>query len=131
MCIYTFAFVKMDHIFIDRKNPQAALETLNNAKKYIVNGTPVMFFPEGTRSGNGQLKTFKNGAFKMALDLGVPILPITVKGTGHILPSGTMDQVPGMAQIVIHPQIDIKNYSHDTLPTLVQETRTIIESALP
>ncbi len=129
--MFGMASVKMDHIFIDRFNPQAAVETLNNAKKKIVNGTSVMFFPEGTRSDDGNLKPFKKGAFKMALDLGIPILPITMRGTRHILPSGTMDLVPGKADIVIHPQINIDRYSHDSITDLIQQTRTIINSALP
>jgi len=129
--MFGIASVKMDHIFIDRSNTQAALETINNAKKNIVNGTSVMFFPEGTRSEDGNLKEFKNGAFKMALDLGIAILPITMRGIRKILPTGTMDLVPGIAEIVIHPQIDTKRYSHDSINDLIQETRTVINSALP
>ncbi len=129
--MFGIASVKMDHIFIDRSNTKAALETINNAKKNIVNGTSVMFFPEGTRSEDGNLQEFKNGAFKMALDLGIPILPVTVRGTRQILPPGTLDIFPGKAEIVIHPQIEIGNYSHDTLEGLIQEARTVIKSALP
>jgi 1-acyl-sn-glycerol-3-phosphate acyltransferase len=129
--IFGIASVKMDHIFIDRSNPEAAVETLNNAKKNIVNGTSVMFFPEGTRSKTGELKSFKKGAFKMALDLGIPILPITIRGTGRIQPPGTIDLVPGKVEIVIHPQIEIADYSENILADLIQQTRDVIGSALP
>jgi len=128
--MFGIASVKMDHIFIDRSNPHAALETLDNAKKKIVNGTSVMFFPEGTRSKDGNLKEFKSGAFKMAIDLGIPILPITIRGTRHILPVGTMDLVPGSAEIIIHSPINVDTYSHDSLMDLIQETRTAIKSTL-
>ncbi len=128
--MFGIASVKMDHIFIDRSNPHFALETLDNAKKKIVNGTSVMFFPEGTRSRDGNLKEFKSGAFKMALDLGIPVLPITIRGTGNILPVGTMDLVPGHAEIVIHPPINVHKYSHDSILDLIQETRTVIKSTL-
>jgi len=127
--MFGIASVKMDHIFIDRSNFQAALDTLNTAKKNIVDGTSVMFFPEGTRSRDGKLKEFKHGAFKMALDLEIPILPITVGGTRHILPSGTMDLMPGKASIFIHPPIDVAPYTFGTVKELVQETRRVIESA--
>jgi 1-acyl-sn-glycerol-3-phosphate acyltransferase len=131
--MFGIASVKMEHIFIDRSNPDAALATLEDAKQKIINGTSVMFFPEGTRSADGNLKEFKKGAFRMALDLNIPILPITVKGTRHILPVGTMDLVPGSAEIVIHPQINVTDYSdgpHDSIEDLIQKTRTTIKSAL-
>jgi len=124
------ASVKMDHIFIDRSNTEAALETINKAKKNIVNGTSVMFFPEGTRSEDGSLQEFKNGAFKMALDLGIPVLPITIRGTRKILPSGSLDLLPGMAEIVIHPQIDTIPYSDESIKDLVHEARKVVESGL-
>ncbi len=60
----------------------------------------------------------------------IPILPITVPGTRHILPSGTMDLVPGKAGIVIDPPIDVGAYTHGTITDLVQETRRIMESVL-
>lgn len=129
--MFGIASVKMDHIFIDRSNPQAALETLDNAKKNIVNGTSAMFFPEGTRSRDGNLKAFKKGAFKMALDLEIPVLPVTVTGTREILPPGTMDLSPGSAKIIVHPQINTDSYSHDSIMDLIQETRLAIQSELP
>jgi 1-acyl-sn-glycerol-3-phosphate acyltransferase len=128
--MFGIASVKMDHIFIDRSNRAAALETLNNAKKKIVNGTSVMFFPEGTRSRDGRIQDFKAGAFKMALDLNIPILPITVQGTRSILPSGTMDLFPGRATIVVHPPVDTTRYSKENLADLIERTRSKIASAL-
>ena len=75
------------HIYIDRSDPATAIEAINRAKEKIVNGTSVLFFPEGTRSKTGEMGPFKKGAFKMALDLGLPILPVTIKGTRAILPT--------------------------------------------
>ena len=86
---------KVGHIFIDRSNHEKALESINNAKRTIVNGTSVLFFPEGTRSKTGRLGEFKKGAFIFAIDIGVPILPITVVNTGKILPPHTMNLLPG------------------------------------
>jgi 1-acyl-sn-glycerol-3-phosphate acyltransferase len=63
---------RLGHIFIDRSDHAAAMASLEAAKKKIVNGTSVMFFPEGTRSRDGKLKRFKKGAFRMAVDLGLP-----------------------------------------------------------
>ena len=74
-----FASHMVGHIVVDRSDSQAAIDSLNDAKKKIINGTSVMFFPEGTRSKTVEIGRFKKGAFVMALDLDLPILPMTIK----------------------------------------------------
>jgi len=119
---------KIGHIFIDRSNTEAALRSLDEAKGKIVNGTSVIFFPEGTRSRDGNLARFKKGAFKMALDLGIPILPVTISGTRAILPTKTIDIFPGRACMTIHPPVDIAGYDNGNVKDLMMEVRNIIES---
>jgi 1-acyl-sn-glycerol-3-phosphate acyltransferase len=121
---------KIGHIFIDRRDRKKALEAINAAKSSIVNGTSVIFFPEGTRSMDGKPGTFKRGAFKMALDLGLPVLPVTIIGTGDILPPKTINILPGRVRMFIHKPIDISGYSNDNLDGLVKRTRDIIVDAL-
>jgi 1-acyl-sn-glycerol-3-phosphate acyltransferase len=121
---------KVGHIFIDRSNHERALASLHAAKEKIVNGTSVIFFPEGTRSKDGSLGSFKKGAFKMAIDLGLPVLPITIIGTNNILPSSTFDLFPGKARMVIHKPIDTARYNDRTLQELMAHTHMVIESAL-
>lgn len=121
---------KVGHIFIDRSNHEKAVASLRAAKEKIVNGTSVIFFPEGTRSRDGSLGVFKKGAFKMALDLRLPILPITIVGTRDILPTDTVDLFPGCARMIIHKPIDIAGYTDDNLDELVDRARGIIESGL-
>lgn len=121
---------KIGHIFIDRKDRKRALEAINTAKSSIVNGTSVIFFPEGTRSMDSKLGTFKRGAFKMALDLGIPVLPVTIIGTREILPPRTINLLPGRAGMIIHKPIDISGYSNDNLNELVKRTRDTIGGAL-
>lgn len=119
---------KIGHIFIDRSNTEATLNSLNEAKSKIVDGTSVIFFPEGTRSKDGNLRKFKKGAFKMALDLQVPILPVTISGTRAILPTQSFDLFPGRACMTIHPPIDIAGYTNGNIKTLMAVTRDIIAS---
>ena len=118
------------HIFIDRSDTKQAVETINAAKAKIVNGTSVVFFPEGSRSKDGIMKPFKKGAFKMALDLGLPILPITISGTRKVLPKGSIDLTPGSATLTIHPPVPVDDYSEDNLTELMERTRRIMNSAL-
>ncbi len=98
---------RLGHIFIDRSDPVSAVASLKAAKEKITNGTSMMFFPEGTRSKDGTLGTFKKGAFKMAIDLGLPVLPVTITGTSNILPAGTLNLFPGKAKMIIHKPIEI------------------------
>ena len=124
------ACARLGHIFIDRSNRKAALATLEGAKERVVDGTSVIFFPEGTRSPDGRLMQFKKGAFRMALDLGLPILPLTVAGTRDVLPAHSADLMPGAARLVIHPPITTDGCTVDDVPRLIEEAREAIASAL-
>ena len=122
---------RLGHIYIDRSNHAAALAALDAAKKKIVNGTSVMFFPEGTRSRSGRLRAFKKGAFRMALDLGLPVLPLTVTGTRDVLPAGTSDLMPGSARLIIHPPVPVDGVADSDSRNLSDRVRVVIASALP
>lgn len=122
-----FAAAAMGHIFIDRKNPNAAIEKLNSAKDELPPGTSIIIFPEGTRKNGGGLGRFKRGAFMMAKNLNMPILPITLVGTDKIVPAGSVDLFPGKAVMHIHPPIEVDDASIEELKT---QTRSVIESVL-
>lgn len=121
---------RLGHIYIDRSNHAAAVATLERAKNTIVDGTSVVFFPEGTRSRSGKLKPFKKGAFRMALDLGLPILPLTIVGTRDVLPAGTSDLMPGSARLVIHPPVPVSGSSIEDCERLKDQVRDLIASSL-
>lgn len=120
----------LGHIFIDRSDSKGAVDTINAAKAKIVNGTSVLFFPEGTRSGDGKMREFKKGAFKMAVDLGIPVLPVTINGTRNILPKNSLDLMPGGVTMIIHKPIPVKDYHEENMNKLMDETRMIISASL-
>lgn len=120
----------MGHIYIDRSDSASAIDEINRAKERIVNGTSVLFFPEGTRSLTGEICQFKKGAFKMAIDLGLPVLPITINGTRDILPAKSMNLLPGLAEMIIHEPIDITPYTEANIDLLVERARNTISSAV-
>jgi 1-acyl-sn-glycerol-3-phosphate acyltransferase len=122
-----FGSKKVGHIFLDRSNSRVAVESLNAAKKKLVNGTSVVIFPEGTRSKTGKTGSFKKGAFKLALDLGLPILPVSITGTREMWPANTLDLFPGRCKLVIHKPIDITSYSEDSIAELMNSAKEIIE----
>lgn len=78
------------HVFVDRKNKEKAFSSLEIAKKTLnKNPRSILIFPEGTRTVNGELMDFKTGGLKMAIDLGIPIVPIACKGTYEMLKKGS------------------------------------------
>ena len=121
---------KLGHIYVDRSDREAALASIEEAKKKIVNGTAVIFFPEGTRSLSGDLNEFKKGAFIMALDLGVPILPVSIINTRNILPPKTVKLLPGQAKLVIHKSIKLEGYCHENIGDLITDVKTVIQDGL-
>jgi 1-acyl-sn-glycerol-3-phosphate acyltransferase len=122
---------RLGHIFIDRSNHAAAIATLEAARTKIVDGTSVIFFPEGTRSTDGKLLRFKRGAFRMAIDFGLPILPLTVTGTRDVLPANTSDLMPGSARLIIHEPISIEGVTVEDCQELSDRVREVIASCLP
>ncbi len=125
-----YACKRLEHIYIDRSDTAAAIKSIEDAKDRIVNGTSVVFFPEGTRSRDGKLIKFKKGAFKFAMDLGIPILPITLKDTNKIQPNKTIDIFPGRADMIIHAPVDISVYNDKNVKDLMEKVKGIIGSAL-
>ena len=120
----------LGHIYIDRSDSKSAVETIKAAKAKIVNGTSVLFFPEGTRSGDGKMKPFKKGAFKMATDLKIPVLPVTINGTRNILPKGSLDLMPGGVTMIIHRPISAEGYHEKNMHELMERTRMVINASL-
>lgn len=124
-----YACEKVGHIFIDRSSPREAARSLEVARKKLVNGVSVVIFPEGTRSRRKEMNRFKNGAFKLARDLELDILPVTIVDSYKICSGDFLDLMPGRAGIVIHPVIKTADYI-DSQQELSDHARQIIESAL-
>ena len=68
------------HIFVERTNARSSFRSLQAIEKQLVDGVCTVIFPEGTRSKDGQVGRFKRGAFQIALDLGLPVIPISLSG---------------------------------------------------
>jgi 1-acyl-sn-glycerol-3-phosphate acyltransferase len=79
-----------DYIIVDRGNEDSKAEMLERSYKCLSKGISIMIFPEGTRSLNNEIGFFKRGAFQLAMQANVPVLPILIDGTGGILPKHGM-----------------------------------------
>ena len=100
------------HIFVDRSNPRAALKSVEMVKKELVDGISTVIFPEGTRTKTGEMGRFKSGAFKIAMDMGLPVVPISMKGLYEAMPSGRAYVNPG-SHVTLHigKPIDISQFT--------------------
>ncbi len=116
----------LGHIFIDRSDSRAAIASLETAKARLVGGTSILFFPEGTRSRDGELRPFKKGAFRMAQDLGLPLLPVTLTGTREILPPDSLRMHPGGAALTVHPPVAIDGADEAALEAALARCRSAI-----
>jgi len=98
--IFGQALVASGHIIIDRGNRERAVASLHRAAERIRAGISVIVFPEGARSPDGHLRRFKSGPFHLAVEAQVPIVPITVSGSQHITPKGSLRVHAGRVKIV-------------------------------
>lgn len=120
----------LGHVLIDRSDHQQAVRTLLRLEEALRPGTSLLFFAEGTRSRSGRLQPFKMGAFHMAHDLSLSILPVTIIGTGRVLSADTMQLHPGEVDLVIHPAIGRADVEASTPEALRDRCRAIIAGAL-
>lgn len=118
------------HIMVDRTSNSAIRATMNEAKEKLKNGMSLVVFPEGARSWDGKMRAFKRGAFKLALDFNLPVVPITIDGSFKVLPRTTYNITPGKIVLTIHEPIMPSAEGHD-LDKVLTESYDKIQSALP
>jgi 1-acyl-sn-glycerol-3-phosphate acyltransferase len=118
-------------IEIDRSNRTRALESLALAKAKIAGGLNVWIAPEGTRSRDGRLLSFKKGGFNLALEAGLRVLPVTLKGTRDILTAkGTRSVSHAHVRVTIHAPIDASEYAKAGLKEGREALMTAVRDAL-
>src|SRR5262245_57838747 len=115
---------------IDRSNREKAIRSLERAAERLRNGRSLLIYAEGTRSPDGRLLPFKKGGFVLAIQAGVPILPITIQGSREVLAKGSLRIRPGTIQVRIGEPIDPSRYALDDKERLMQEVRTVMRQAL-
>jgi 1-acyl-sn-glycerol-3-phosphate acyltransferase len=116
------------HIFIDRSSPMSAMKSIEAASRKLVNGSSVVIFPEGTRSKNGKLGKFKRGAFTLASEIKLPIVPLTIKGTFHAMPIWSYNICPTRLILVIHKPIPYVAEFDENRQLLIKKVRTEVET---
>jgi 1-acyl-sn-glycerol-3-phosphate acyltransferase len=118
------------YIPIDRSDRPAAIDSLRKAADAVRSGVSVVIFPEGTRSPDGRLKPFKKGGFVMAIEAGVPIMPVALRGTFDIMPKSRLLIRPAEVTLAIGAPIATTGYRLHTKETLMEDVRNALQQLL-
>jgi 1-acyl-sn-glycerol-3-phosphate acyltransferase len=114
------------HIAIDRSHPFRARRSLAAAARRIQAGTSVVVFPEGTRSPDATVRRFKRGSFSLALDAGVPVVPVSLSGVKTIVPKGLFSLQPGTVRVCVHAPIPVAERGPEEAEKLAEEVRQVV-----
>jgi 1-acyl-sn-glycerol-3-phosphate acyltransferase len=118
------------HVAIDRANPFKARRSLAAAAERIRDGASVVVFPEGTRATGGELLPFKRGSFVLAMQAGVPIVPLSLVGVKSRLPRGLGSLTPGEVTLRVHDPIPTRGRDPETAGELAESVRAIVGGGL-
>ncbi|MDY7035267.1 MAG: lysophospholipid acyltransferase family protein [Thermodesulfobacteriota bacterium] len=124
--LFGLAMKRAGYIAINREDPRKAVRGINEASKRIKNGTSVLIFPEGTRSVDGRLQSFKRGGFYLALKSGCDLLPVTIINSHNIVPKGSLRVNRGVITMAIGKPISVKTYTKKDTDQLMNRVREAI-----
>lgn len=118
--VFSRAMRGCGYISIDRSNRKSAFHSIDMAAKTVRKGTSVLMFPEGTRSRDGEIQPFKKGGFVLAVDAGVPVIPVVINGTFPIMPKNSLTIRPQPVVMNILKPINTSDYTRKTKDALIE-----------
>jgi 1-acyl-sn-glycerol-3-phosphate acyltransferase len=129
--VFGTALLRAGHFLIDRKDHDRAMAGIREAGQVLQHhGLSVVFAPEGTRSPDGQLLPFKKGAFVMAIETGIPLLPVTIDGTTRSLAKGSLWATEAEVTVTIHEPVPTADLTYEDRNELIEKVRGIMEKTL-
>jgi 1-acyl-sn-glycerol-3-phosphate acyltransferase len=121
---------EMKCIFMDRKDIRKSIEAINLGVEYLKQGYSMVIFPEGTRSGSGEMGEFKAGSFKLAFKSGVPIVPVAIDGSYNIMTKGSLIIKPAKVKITVFKPIYTSDLSKEELKKIPEQLENQIKDYL-
>jgi 1-acyl-sn-glycerol-3-phosphate acyltransferase len=116
---------------VDRGDREAAATSVDVAVQYLKEGLSFAVYPEGTRSRDGRLLPFKKGTFVMAIEAGVPVVPVSIVGAQALMRKGDWTVQPGEVTIRFGPAVDASKYSMDRRAELLARVEALVAAGLP
>jgi len=129
--IVGLAFRLAKFVPVDRGNRDAALNSVKQAVEYMKTGSSFLVYPEGTRSPTGRLARFKKGSFVMAIEAGVPVVPVACAGAHRIMPKNSLVIHPGTVTVRFGKPIDASAYAIEQRDDLAKAIHDAIAAELP
>jgi 1-acyl-sn-glycerol-3-phosphate acyltransferase len=114
------------YVFVDRGNRNKAIASLERAAQKIRKGISLIMYAEGTRSEDGRILPFKKGPFALALKSGVAVCPVTIEGTGKMMPKNRWNITPTTLKVKIGKPIDASRYDPSDREKLIRDVRAVI-----
>lgn len=118
-----------DCIFIDRRNRAAAVQNIKEHIETMPHNRPIMIYPEGTRSRSLKMNPFKRKGLQIIIDVGIPLVPVTMVGTYKVLEEKKAIQ-PSDVKIIFHPLIEVSQLNDNQKSTLIKDLQTLIAQPL-
>ncbi len=114
------------HLLVNRRQPGPVV--LKQVSRLIARGVSLVVFPEGTRSADGRVGRFRGGIFLVAIQAGVPIVPVSLSGSRHVMKKGRLMTCPGRVQLTVHPPIDTAGESPESAKALAERARLVVSA---
>ena len=118
------------HLLVDRRNPDRA-GILRRWRALVGEGLSLVIFPEGTRSADGRVGRFKAGSFLLAVEAQLPVVPLSIDGTRHVMRKGRLMTSPGHARLVVHEPIDTAGLAVSDARQLAERVRDVVARDVP
>jgi 1-acyl-sn-glycerol-3-phosphate acyltransferase len=112
------------HLLVDRQRPGAGV--VKKMARLVSDRHSLIAFPEGTRSVDGAVARFKGGPFVLALEAGIPVVPISIAGSRHVMKKGRLMVCPGTVSMTVHPPIETAGVSRDSVRELADRVRETV-----
>lgn len=129
MFLVGYTCARAGHIFVDRSSPTAVRQTIETAERRLRDGMSLVVFPEGARTFDGKMGPFKKGAYQLALEFNLPLVPVTIDGSFAVMPRTSKLPRPGHIVVTIHRPIAPPTTEAER-EIVMDSTREAIASAL-
>ena len=120
--------IRSGHLLVNRTNPGAGI--FKRMKRMARAEASLMVFPEASRTTDGSVRKFKGGIFLLAIDNGLPIVPVTVSGSRRVMPKGRFMVTPADVTVTIHPQIPTTGLRREDARALAEQARAVVAAAV-
>lgn len=115
------------HLLVDRRNPGP--DIVRKMARLVREGSSLIVFPEGTRSVDGAVGRFKKGSFAVAVDAQLPVVPVSVAGSRHVMQKGRLMVCPGDVLLTVHAPLPTSGLARDEVAPFADRVRSIVAPA--